>query len=32
MLIYGVDMLTRPKVYRCGNKSAAITAMDFEDS
>ena len=23
---------TRPKVYRCGNRSAAITAMDFEDS
>ena len=23
---------TRPKVYRCDTRSAAITAMDFEDS
>ena len=24
--------LTRPKVYRCDSRSAAITAMGFEDS
>ena len=23
---------TRPKVYRCNTRSAAIPAMDFEDS
>ena len=23
---------TRPKVYRCGSRAAAITALDFEDS
>ena len=27
-----VPRLTRPKVYRCDSRSAAITAMGFEDS
>ena len=27
-----IQKLTRPKVYRCDIRSAAITAMGFEDS